>query len=82
MIRTQVQFTDAQMRKLKRLAAERGVSLAALIREGVDLLVRGTPEDGETGRRQRALAAAGRFHSDRTDLAIEHDRYLGDAFSR
>lgn len=82
MIRTQVQFTDAQMRKLKRLAAERGVSVAALIREGVDLLVRGALEGGEAGRRQRALAAAGRFRSDRTDLATEHDRYLDDAFAR
>ncbi len=67
---------------LKSLAAERGVSLAALIRQAVELLVRREPHDGEAGRRQRALAAAGRFRSDSTDLASEHDRYLGDAFSR
>lgn len=81
MIRTQVQFTEAQMRKLKRLAAERGVSVAALIREAIDLLVRGAPE-GEADRRQRALRAAGRFRSGRTDLATEHDRYLDDTFTR
>ncbi len=58
------------------------LSVAALIREGVEFLLRGAPEGGEAGRRQRALAAAGRFRSDRTDLATEHDRYLDDAFSR
>ena len=30
-------------------------------------------------RRQRAIAAAGRFESGVPDLSIEHDRYLGDA---
>lgn len=30
-------------------------------------------------RRQRAMAAAGRFESGVPDLSIEHDRYLGDA---
>ena len=82
MIRTQVRFTEAQMRKLKRLASERGVSVAALIREAIDLLAGRAPERGEDSRRQRALAAAGRFRSDRTDLSTEHDRYLDDAFAR
>jgi len=30
-------------------------------------------------RRQRAIAAAGRFESGVPDLSLEHDRYLGDA---
>lgn len=30
-------------------------------------------------RRQRAIAAAGRFESGVPDLSIEHDRYLGNA---
>ena len=43
--------------------------------------MRATPE-GEADRRQRALRVAGRFRSDRTDLATEHDRYLDDAFTQ
>src|SRR3972149_4948245 len=46
MIRTQVRFTEAQMRKLKRLASERGVSVAALIREAIDLLAGRAPARG------------------------------------
>jgi hypothetical protein len=32
-------------------------------------------------RRKRAIAAAGRFRSDLTDLAANHDRYLEDAYA-
>jgi hypothetical protein len=32
-------------------------------------------------RRRRALAAAGRFRSGKSDISINHDKYLEDAFS-
>lgn len=80
MVRTQVQLTETQMRTLKRLATERGVSVAALIRQGVDLLVRTAGGVDETRQRQRALAVVGRFHSGRGDLAAEHDRYLNETY--
>ena len=32
-------------------------------------------------RRRRALAAAGRFRSGKSDTSINHDKYLEDAFS-
>jgi hypothetical protein len=31
-------------------------------------------------RKQRAIAAAGRFHSGLADLSIAHDRYLSEAY--
>lgn len=81
MVRTQVQLTEAQVRTLKRIAADRGISVAALIREGVDLVVHrpGTPDLEQ--QRQRARAVAGRFRSTVSDLATEHDRYLPDAYA-
>jgi hypothetical protein len=38
----------------------------------------GSVDDQE--RRQRALAAAGRFHSGRSNVSLEHDRYLAEAY--
>lgn len=35
MVRTQVQLTEAQIRALKRLETDRGVSMAELIRQSV-----------------------------------------------
>lgn len=82
MIRTQIQLTEAQFRTLKRLASERGTSVAELVRQSVDLFVRSDHFVGEEEQRQRALAAAGRFRSGRSDLAAEHDRYLTEAYTR
>lgn len=79
MVRTQVQLTDDQMRTLKRLAAERGISVAELVRQGVDLLVRHAGVGNHEEQRRRALAATGRFRSGLGDLATEHDRYLAQA---
>jgi hypothetical protein len=79
MVRTQVQLTDDQMRTLKRLAADRGLSVAELVRQGVDLLVKSAGAGNHEEQHRRALAAAGRFHSGLGDLAIEHDRYLARA---
>lgn len=81
MIRTQIQLSESQMKQLKDLARRRGLSVAALIREGAELVIRsGGPVD-EDHRRRCAMAAAGRFHSGHRDLAAAHDRYLKEAFS-
>lgn len=82
MVRTQVQLTAEQSRALRRLASARGVPVALLIREGVDLLVGSSRTADDTDRRRRALAAAGRFRSSLGNLAQEHDRHLADAYAQ
>jgi hypothetical protein len=81
MVRTQIQLTEHQAISLKRLADEEGVSMAALVRLGVDRLLRerGAPIDAE--KRRRALAVTGRFRSGLDDLAENHDRYLAEDFA-
>ena len=80
MIRTQVQLTEEQARRLKELASSRGVSMAALIRAAVDQYV-STGSDLEA-RWERALSVLGRYRDKEgaTDVAVEHDRYLDEAF--
>lgn len=82
MVRTQIQLSESQARSLKLLAAAQGRSMADLIRECVDALIAGSNVQTDERRRQRALSAVGRFHSDATDLAEHHDRHLADAFER
>lgn len=81
MIRTQIQLKEKQMQMLKRLATDRGVSVAALIRNSVDLFVHTAELVDEDEHRRRALGVVGRFRSGRSDLAVEHDRYLQDAYN-
>ena len=80
MIRTQVQLTEEQARVLKNLASIRQVSVAELIRQSVDALIRSSREIDTEERRRRAIAAAGRFHSGASDISAKHDEYLVEAF--
>ncbi|HDL86409.1 MAG TPA: ribbon-helix-helix protein, CopG family [Candidatus Acetothermia bacterium] len=71
MHRTQVQLDEEQMRALRAEAARSGVSVAALIREAVDVYL-----SRSESVRTRALAVAGRFASGQHDVAEQHDREL------
>ena len=77
MERTQISLSREQAQRLRRVAAQRGVSMAHLIREAVDSYVPDSAAD-RRDRARRALAAAGRFHSGLSDLSERHDEYLAD----
>ena len=82
MVRTQIQLTEEQAARLKRLAAAQGRSMADLIREGVDRLVGEDADACRRDRMMRAVAAFGRFRSGRHDLASEHDAQFAEASAR
>ena len=73
MVRTQIQLDEEETKGLKRLAAERGVSVASLVREAVDRLLEGTSASPE-----RWWDDLPTFNTGITDLAEEHDRYLAE----
>ena len=85
MVRTQIQLTSDQYRRLKRWAQQRGISLSEAIRRCVDQQLE--TEQGAPTRAVRvreALQVAG-THEDpegATDVAREHDQYLHDAYRR
>jgi predicted DNA-binding protein len=81
MIRTQIQLTEEQSRALKSLAARRGVPVAELIRQSVDNFIRSSVGLDDLERRRRAMTAAGRFHSGKSDVAVNHDDYLAEAYA-
>ena len=80
MIRTQVQLKERQLHRLRALAAERGLSISALVRNGVDNILAEMGQGTHTIRAQRAISAAGRFRSGRSDVARRHDDYLISAY--
>lgn len=81
MVRTQIQLTETQARRLRDRARREGVSLAEVIRRYVD---RGlSAELSERARRyEQAAQVIGRFRDRRCarDVARDHDRYLDEAF--
>ena len=80
MVRTQIQLTEDQSRILKAIALEREMSVAALIRHSVDRFIRSVNEPTLEEKYERALSLAGKYESDVTDLSVNHDKYLVEAY--
>ncbi|MBW2266769.1 MAG: ribbon-helix-helix domain-containing protein, partial [Deltaproteobacteria bacterium] len=59
MVRTQIQITEELSSLLKKIAAQRSISIAELIRQGIDFYLRIHDTVSLEERRKRAVAAAG-----------------------
>ncbi|MGH9411643.1 MAG: ribbon-helix-helix protein, CopG family [Vicinamibacterales bacterium] len=81
MVRTQIQLTDQQARRLRVQARDQGISLAALIRRYVETGLSEETSDRETSY-DRAARVVGRYRDKRgaRDVSSRHDAYLDDAF--
>ncbi len=82
MVRTQVQLTEKQVNTLKNLAASRYLSIAELIRQAVDTLIKSSSEIDVEERKKRAIEIAGKFRSGKHDISSKHDNYLSEAFRK
>jgi hypothetical protein len=82
MVRTQVQLTDRQLKALRHDSAATGRSVADLIRQGVDRYLAGRSEMGREERVERAIGVAGKFSSGRSDVSVNHDTHLAEAFRK
>ena len=82
MVRTQIQLTEEQVNTLKKLSISRHLSMAELIRQAVDNLIKSNTAIDIEERRKRALAIAGKFSSGKQDISQEHDKYLAEAFQK
>jgi len=80
MVRTQIQLRDDQAEQLRDLAAQEGLSMAELVRQGVDRLLREASSTRRSGTRLDALTVAGRFDSGVPGIARHHDDELADAY--
>jgi predicted DNA-binding protein len=83
MIRTQIQLTGEQAKRLRDVAAAEGRSMADVIRESVDAYLAEAPlRRSADALRTEALALAGKYQSGLGDLAADHDRYLAEDLAR
>jgi len=80
MVRTQIQLTKEQYEALKEIAKDRRCSLAEIVREGVDTVIRNRLRPPRKELIKRALALAGRYPSGKHDISRRHDDYLADDY--
>lgn len=82
MIRTQIQLTEEQARRVRALARREGVSMAEIIRRGVEhLLAADEPSRADLWASAAAILGAFRDSGGADDVARRHDAYLDDAYS-
>lgn len=79
MLRTQVQLTDEQVRRVRTVAKREGISLAEVVRRCVDA---GLREQSRKELYDRAAELVGALVDTTTsgDLSRRHDAYLEEAF--
>ena len=80
MVRTQIQLTEAQARRVRQIAAARRISMAEAIRHGLDAFLRDAVTPGRDEQVRRALAASGRFRSGSAGTSSAHDDALAEAY--
>jgi hypothetical protein len=76
MVRTQIQLPEEQVAALKNIAAAHHTSMAEIIRQSIDMLIKTKIGRADRQLREKAMAAAGQFKSGVKDLAGNHDSYL------
>jgi predicted transcriptional regulator len=76
----QIQLSDELFARLKQLAHSRGCSIAQVVREAVDHVLRQDPAASPRELRACAAAVSGRFRSGLKDLSNAHDRYLAEDY--
>ncbi len=80
MKRTQIQLTDKQYKLIKKLSAEKDISMAEVIREALSFYSSSTALIDRDTRIRDALSIIGKYSSGRKDISINHDEYLEKAF--
>jgi RecA/RadA recombinase len=75
-------LTEEQVKALKKIALSRHLSIAEIIRQAVDTVIRTNTMVGIEERRKRAIDIVGRFSSGKRDISRKHDTYLVEAFGK
>ena len=79
MVRTQIQLTEEQAKRLREIAMDNRESIASLIRRAIDQFLLSGKLD-KTGLYRQANSVVGKHKSEKDDISVEHDRYLDEDF--
>ncbi len=80
MVRTQIQLTEEQYKKLKTMAGSKGVSIAEIIRRSVDNTLEAEIMLDMNELRAKACAVFGIYKDIESDVSENHDKYLSEAY--
>lgn len=81
MVRTQIQLTEEQSERLRRLAEIDNISLAEVIRRSVDNYIEARQSVSREERKRRLLLVVGIGDSGVPDLGVNHDKYVAEIYA-
>ena len=80
MIRTQIQLTLEQAKRLKKMSKKENKSVAELIRMSVDKMINSDGPITDEMIKQKAFSLVGKFQGP-SDFSDKHDDYLTETYS-
>jgi len=80
MVRIRIHLSDARATALRRLAADRGVSMSEIVRQSIDAFVAKAGGIAPDEVRRSALSAIGILAGGPRDLSVRHDDYAAEAW--
>lgn len=80
MVRTQIQLTDEQVARLRKVIASENTSIAAAVREALEMWLATREQPDRETLKRRAKEIAGMFDSGTPDLVERLDEYLAEAY--
>jgi metal-responsive CopG/Arc/MetJ family transcriptional regulator len=75
-------LTPEQAKKVKKIAASRGVSTAEVIRDALERAIRSDESEVSDEKRKGTLEIVGKFKSGKRDVSRKHDAYLTEAWKK
>ena len=80
MVRTQIQLTAEQAKRVRQIAGVHRISMAEAIRRGLEVFLRDAAALDRDEQVHRALAACGKYRSGSADTSGDHDAALAEAY--
>ncbi|MBC7333372.1 MAG: ribbon-helix-helix protein, CopG family [Actinobacteria bacterium] len=82
MKRTQIQLTEKQYKLLKNIAAQKNISMAEVIRNSIEYYTTAFSFIEPEKKYEKIKEIIGKFKSNKKDISINHDHYLGEEYKK
>jgi hypothetical protein len=82
MVTKQITFTEQEIETLEKFSKEQNISLEEFIQQSLNIFAKQNKTKDREELIKKAMSMAGKFDSGLTDVSVNHDEYLADAYAQ
>jgi hypothetical protein len=82
MVTKQITFTEQEIETLEKFSKEQNISLEEFIHQRLNVSAKQNKTKDREELIKKAMSMAGKFDSGLTDVSVNHDEYLADAYAQ